>query len=212
MMDNGLELSGTVWNELEIRREAGSVRVSGSFPYRRRAVLSDGGRRGRPQKEEFAPRAFAFRVNDPDAEIHFLSGHRFDKPLASKQNGTLSLEDTASALLFVATITRGVAETNHGRDALALLESGLATGISPGFRLPPERAVPRDEAEEIVTEPDDPENGMNAAQIRVVKQALLFELSLVTAPAFKDAQAELRSAKSNQTRIEPPAFLRRWRY
>jgi len=75
---------------LELRREGGETRLRGSFPYGSLAVLSDGGRRGRPRKERFAPRAFGFRVEDPEAEIHLLAGHSFDRPLASKRAGTFS--------------------------------------------------------------------------------------------------------------------------
>ena len=75
---------------LEVRREPdGSVKLAGRFPYGKTAVLSDGGRRGRPRKERFAPRAFQFRVDDPEAEIHLLSGHSFDKPLP-RNSGAVS--------------------------------------------------------------------------------------------------------------------------
>ena len=91
---------------LEVRRQRdGSTRLRGSFPYNSPAVLSDGGRTGRPRKEVIAPHAFAFRVNDPEKEIHLLLGHDFGQPLASKLTGTLKLEDTAKALLLDATIT-----------------------------------------------------------------------------------------------------------
>lgn len=205
---------GLIAGDLELRaRRGGGKAIRGRFPYRRRAVISDGGRNRRPEKEEFAENAFAYRVNDETAEIHLLAGHRYDKPLASKLNGTLKLRDTVQALEFEATILPEIAETSHVRDALALLAAGLATGISPGFRLPPERAVPKDEAEEIIEEPDNPDAGQHRARIRIIKQALLFELSLVTAPAYPEAQAETRQwAPDNDANTALPAFLRRWRY
>lgn len=184
----------TAADGLELRREGDGFRLGGRFPYRRRAILSDGGRRGRPQKEEFAPRAFAFRVDDPEAEIHLLSGHRFDKPLARKLDGSLKLRDTDAALEFEATIPAALQDVGYVRDALTLLSAGLAVGISPGFRLPPERAVPPEEAEEVTEEPDNPEAGENRAVIRTIKQALLFELSVVTRPAYEEATVEPRAA------------------
>ncbi|MBX9746382.1 MAG: HK97 family phage prohead protease [Hyphomonadaceae bacterium] len=212
MTPDGLSF-GLIGGALELRANGdGAKRLRGSFPYRKRAVISDGGRGRRPEKEEFEENAFEFRVKDPDAEIHLLSGHRFDKPLASKIAGTLTLKDTAPALLFDALITRDVAETSHARDVLALLAAGLATGISPGFRMPPERAVAKEDAEEFIDEPLRPEDGMFGARIRRIKQALLFELSIVTAPAYPDAQVEVRNRKP-----PPSAFLRpslafsRWR-
>lgn len=198
--------------DIRARRRGGKV-VTGSFPYRRRAVLSDGGRNRRPEKEEFDSRAFAYRVEKPDEEIHFLAGHRYDKPLASKTNGTLKLRDTDDALFFEATVLPEIAETSHARDALTLLAAGLATGISPGFRLPPERAVPRKDAEQFSDEPINPDAGQHGARIRLIRQALLYELSLVTQPAYSDAQAEARSwALANQANTSLPDFLRRWRY
>ena len=135
-------LHGATEGGLEVRADGdGGARLSGRFPYGSRATLSDGGRRGRPRKEEFAPRAFAYRVERPEEEIHLLVGHDFDRPLASRGAGTLELGDSDEALTFEARITPEVAATSHGRDALALLSAGLAVGISPGFRLPPERAV-----------------------------------------------------------------------
>lgn len=212
-MMNGLQF-GSLGGDLEIRaRKGGGKIVRGSFPYRRRAVISDGGRNRRPQKEEFDSHAFAHRVNDPKEEIHFLSGHRYDKPLASKLAGTLELIDKAEALIFRAIITPEIAETSHARDALALLTAGLATGISPGFRMPPERAVPKDKAETITEEPINPAAGQHGALIRLIHAALLFEISLVTQPAYPDAQAEARHwAPGNRAETALPQFLKRWRY
>lgn len=70
---------GGAIGELELRRAArdGSRRLKGKFPYKKRAVLSDGGKNGKPQKEEFEPKAFAYRINKPDedmAEMSFVTG------------------------------------------------------------------------------------------------------------------------------------------
>ena len=183
--------------ELTTRMESDGTRIlSGRFPYNKTATLSDGGRRNRPRKEKFAPKAFEFRVDKPDEDIHLLVGHDFDKPLASKLSDTLTLTDTLEALLFEARILPNIAETQHGRDILALLTSGLAVGLSPGFRIPPERAVK--DAESVEQEPDDGQPDANGdpqrgAIIRTIISALLFELSIVTRPAFDEAQVEERS-------------------
>lgn len=173
--------------ELEIRAsKSGARKLRGRFPYRKRAVLSDGGRKGgRPQKEEFAPNAFAYRVNAPDKEIHLLVGHDFNRPLASKLTNTLHLVDTAEALTFDAEISPEIAATSYGVDVLAQIDSGLAYGISPGFRLPPPRAVAKPEA--FTDEGTDPSRGMYNAQIRTIFSALLYEMSIVTRPAYKES-------------------------
>ncbi len=205
---------GQIGGVLELRAAAnGERRLTGSFPYNTRAIMSDGGRTGRPEKEEFAEGAFEYRVNDPKAEIHLLAGHRYDHPLASKLGGTLTLKDTAKALLFEAVITPEVASTTFAKDVLALLAANLATGISPGFRIPPERAVPRDEAEEIIEEEEDAARDMHRAKIRRIKQALLFELSIVTQPAYEDAQVIMRNREGVSAETHRvSAALRRWRY
>jgi HK97 family phage prohead protease len=179
--------------ELELRRAGdGGHRLHGRFPYGRRAVLSDGGRTGRPQKEVIAPRAFAYRVDDPKEDIHLLVGHSYDAPLASKSTGTLTLKDTASALTFEAMIAPEMAEVSWVRDILRTIGAGLAVGISPGFRIPPARAVPK--AEDIEEEEDEgPGSENRGAIIRTILQALLYELSIVTRPAYPDAQVELRN-------------------
>jgi HK97 family phage prohead protease len=188
---------------LEVRQnEDGSHTLAGRFPYNTTATISDGGRRGRPKKERFASRAFSERVEDETVEINLLVGHDFDKPLASKQNETLSLSDSDQALSFEARIAPEISEVSHVRDALALLSAGLAVGLSPGFRLPPERAVK--DAEDVEREPNNPDEGENGAIIRTVKAALLFELSLVTRPAFDEAQVEARNWQAGPSFVQKP--------
>lgn len=120
--------------ELEVRRDrSGETRLRGVFNYNTRAVLSDGGRTGRPRKEEFAPGAFDYSIDSPDQDILLLVGHSFDRPLASKFNESLTFERTAKSLILNAVIPAMVANTTHGRDALALLGSGLAVGFRRAF-------------------------------------------------------------------------------
>lgn len=168
---------------LELRRgeaASGRYQLRGAFPYGAVAVLSDGSRTGKPLKETIASRAFGERVDDQQADIHLLAGHDFGRPLASRKAGTLRLRDTDATLEFEATIPDSVANTTHGRDALALIEAGLAVGLSPGFRLAPGR-----DAEMI----EDRGDGI----LRTVRRAQLFELSIVTMPAYDQAQVEMRS-------------------
>lgn len=175
---------------LELRKRAsGALALHGRFPYNRRAVLSDGGRTGRPRKEVIAPRAFSYRVERPEEDIHLLIGHSYDRPLASRGAGTLKLVDSDDALSFAATITDEMQEVSYVRDFLAAMRAGLIIGISPGFRIPPERAVPN--AEKV--EEEDPAEGM--ALIRTIFAALLYELSVVTRPAYDETQIEERNWK-----------------
>ena len=181
-------LHGFSEGALELRAAPdGSQSLKGRFPYNKPAVLSDGGRSGRPRKEVIAPGAFSYRVDDEDEDIHLLVGHSYDRPLASRAAGTFLLRDTPAALTFTATITAEMQRVSYVQDFLGGYAAGLITGISPGFRIPPERVVP--EAER--TDEEDPKLGM--ALIRTVLQALLYELSVVTKPAYPEAQIEARN-------------------
>lgn len=197
---------------LELRRAGGRTRLRGRFPYNSIAVLSDGGRTGRPKKETFLPGAFRHSVESDEQEIHLLVGHSFDQPLASKRNGTLKLADTAAALLFEAEITPAVESISWVADILTAIEAGLVAGVSPGFRIPPQRAVKI--AEELVEEKIDPSNKMFGAIIRRVVEAILYELSIVTRPAYEDSQVEMRDW--NPDCLDPASpdlhhVLNRWR-
>ncbi len=197
---------------LEIRASGGGkYALRGRFPYGRQAVLSDGGRTGRPAKEVIAPRAFAYRVNDPNEDIHLLLGHSYDTPLASKATGTLQLQDSDAALTFDATITPEIAATSYGADVIKMIISGLVIGLSPGFRIPPERAVAK--AEEITQEPVKPDQGMHGAIIRTILAALLYELSIVTRPAYQDSnvQIEARNWTPTESGLVRPNPRARWR-
>lgn len=192
---------------LELRAAGdGTRRLRGSFPYRSLAVVNAGGNGQRPRKEQFAPKAFSFAVEDLTREIHLLIGHSFDKPLASRKAGTLSFTDGSDALDFEAIITPDIQRTTWGADFLAAYAAGLVGGISPGFRVAPPEVVPK--AEETTDE--NPADGN--ALIRTIFAAILFEMSLVTRPAYPDTRADLRAFDPAPALVVPrAAALRRWR-
>lgn len=196
-------MDGPVFNAgLELRAAGdGTRRLSGKFPYLSLAVIDSGGKGRRPKKEQFAPGAFSFALDDPDRDIHLLSGHSFDKPLASKSAGTLTFKDTAEALIFEAVLTQEIQQTSWAKDFMAAFAAGLVGGISPGFRV-----APLDDAETVVDE--DPRKGN--ALIRTIMAAVLFEMSLVTRPAYHETGLDLRQLQADR----PHDFvqtLRRWR-
>ncbi|MBN8630718.1 MAG: HK97 family phage prohead protease [Rhodobacterales bacterium] len=178
---------------LEVRQQNSRPIIAGRFLYNSLAVLSD---RGTVRKETIMPGAFSFALGDLTREINLLFGHSFDKPLASRSSGTLALKDTEDFLEFVATIPEGAERASHVVDALALIGSGLARGISPGFRVPPSDVVPG--AEKLIPEPGNP-----GVMIRQLWALILYELSIVTRPAYGDSEAELR-AFAAQTPVPCP--------
>ena len=61
--------------------------------------------RGRVRKESFKSRAFKFAIEDePNRRIDLLIGHDFGKPVASRQAGSLVVNDTPDAVRFEATL------------------------------------------------------------------------------------------------------------
>lgn len=165
---------GFIAGDLEVRASGdGSRRLRGRFPYQVRTVLGE--RRGERFEEQFAARALA-----PQNEVHVLVGHDYAKPLASRSTGTLELRNDDTALSFEAVVTPSIAGTSHGRDVMALIDAGLTVGLSPGFTLAPsERAAKIDR--------------QAGGVLRTVNEALLFELSIVTAAAYPSAQVEARN-------------------
>lgn len=175
--------------EIEYRQKG--RKIEGRFPYggatlekRNIAVVAS---RGRVRKETFGPRAFSFAVEDETREINLLSGHSFSNPLASKLRKSLVLRDTDEALEFVATLPPENEQPTFMRDAVLSLAAGLLLGISPGFQVPPASAVPN--AETVVPEPGNPSVG-----IRIIRQAVLVELSLVARPAYPETELDMRGA------------------
>lgn len=177
---------------VELRQAGDGTRIiAGRFPYRVATVLQDG---PSPRREVFEPRAFSPRL-EAGANVHLLFAHDFSRPLANRTGGSLLIEDGDDALTFEARLSPQIAQTSHGRDVLVMIETGLALGLSPGFRVP--------EGGAVVTA-DGP------GLLRTVTRAELFELSIVAVPAYDDAAVEARNWMPQDT-APPPARRRRGR-
>ena len=180
-------LWGTPNGTLELRADSGGHRLRAVFPYAQETELAPG------RFEAIASRAFSGRI-EAGEDIHLLSGHDFNKPLASRAAGTLQLSDTDQALTIEATID---GNTSWARDFLAAHASGLIRGLSPGFRV-------ADGGERI----ERRSNGL----LRTVTAAALFEVSAVTRPAYPEAQIEARSWEAEMSTVVDTFHpLNRWR-
>ena len=168
-------LWGASLGGLELRTEGGATRLRASFPYGAETELAPG------RREVIAARAFSERI-EAGEDIHLLAGHDYEKPLASRAAGTLTLTDTDAALILEARIE---ASTSWARDFLAAHASGLIRGLSPGFRV-------QQGGEKI--------ESRGAVLLRTVTRAALFELSAVTVPAYPQAQIEARAWETHQDR------------
>ena len=179
--------------ELEIRRAGGKSTLSGRFNYGSTATIRD---RGRVRKETFEPRAFRYAIEDETRPIDVLVGHNFGMPIASRKAGTLQIADGEDAVVFEARLPDD--PPSWIADAERAIAAGLMVGLSPGFSVPPASAVP--DAERL-----EPEPGNEAVQVRVIREAVLREFSVVTSAAYTDATVDLRAERFGR----PPA-RRRW--
>ncbi len=168
-------------SKLEIRRSGGMRILTGRFNYGSTATVRD---RGRVRKERFEPRAFRFAIEDETRQLDILVGHDFGKPIASRKAGTLSIADGDDAVNFEARLPDD--PPSWVVDAEKSIAAGLMVGLSPGFVVPPASAVP--DAERLEPEPGNP-----GVQVRVIREAVLREFSVVTAPAYPDAVVDLRA-------------------
>ena len=141
-------------------------------------------------------------MESPDHEINLIRGHNFDQPLASKRAGSLELEDSPEGLRFRAALPEEAEQPGYMQDTVRMVRGNLLGGISPGFNVPPRDVVPN--AETLEPEPGNP-----AVSIRVIRAAVLYELSLVTRPAYPGTEIDVRSASPD---LEPEPWRRpRWR-
>ena len=176
--------------ELEIRQGGGSRQLVGRFPYNGTATVSD---RGRTRKESISSRAFSFAIDNTvdrvgaPLKIDLLTGHDFGKPLASRQAGTLAIQDADDAVTFQAQLPALEESASWVEDTVKAINAGQMVGLSPGFRVPPKGVIPN--AEILRPEPGNP-----SVMIRQINDAVLREMSVVTSGAYLDALVEMRSA------------------
>ena len=185
-----IETCYALLGELEIRQGGGSRMIVGRFPYGQLATVAD---RGRTRKEVINSRAFSFAIDNTvdrvgaPIRIELLSGHDFGKPLASRQAGTLAIQDADDAVTFQAQLPAIEESASWVEDTVKAINAGQMVGLSPGFKVPPRGVVPN--AESLKPEPGNP-----SVMIRNINDAMLREMSVVTSGAYTAAAVEMRSA------------------
>lgn len=120
--------------------------------------------------EEIAAGAFRTALARPGTDVRLLFQHDTAMPLARQGNETLELREDSHGLAF----TADVLATSYGKDAVLAVRTGLVDGCSFGF------TVRRDEWTE--------RSGMPHRRITEIGE--LFEISIVSFPAYQDAAVE----------------------
>ena len=200
--------------ELELRQSG--RRLAGRFPYSqksgdRQATVMN---RGKIRKERIAGDAFGWQIREFEKlqgelaatiesavdearvqiirqelerrNIHVLAGHSYDKPLGDRLRSGARVTSTREAVEFELELPDEADQPGYMRDVVHMVRAGLIGGISPGFRVPPRAVVPDGERLE-------PEIGNPAVQVRVIENAILSELSIVTRPAYSDTDVDVRA-------------------
>ena len=200
--------------ELELRQSG--RRLAGRFPYSQRSGdrMATVMNRGRVRKERIAPDAFGWQIREFEKlqgelastitnavdearvqllrqeierrNIHVLAGHSYDRPMGDMLRSGARVTSTREAVEFEIELPDESNQPSYMRDAVAMVRAGLIGGISPGFRVPPGAVVPNSERLE-------PEPGNAAVQVRVIENAVLYELSIVTRPAYSETDIDVRA-------------------
>lgn len=121
-------------------------------------------------REQIAPGAFT-RTLKEKPDVRALFDHDSGKPIGRTTNGSLSLREDQTGLSVEITPP----ETTVGKDTIENVRSGLVTGMSFGFN--------------VVTDEWSMRDGK---ELRTIHDLDLWEVSVVTFPAYEAAQAQAR--------------------
>lgn len=141
--------------------------------------------------EEIASGAFSKTLQEGDAR--FLVDHDTSMLLARVSAGDLRLAEDSVGLDVEADLDT---ELSYARDLVRNLERRRITGMSFGFR------VTKDEWSQVDIEAGDQ---TVSADLRVIREVQLFEVSAVTFPAYEATDAGLRSVAETikSSRLSP---------
>ena len=163
---------GTV-TDVEVREaEGGGLRFTGHA-----AVFNSPTDIG-PFREQVAPGAFRRSIRTEGSDVRFLFNHEPDSVMARTLNGTLTLREDEVGLLAEADLDPSDFDVQR---LLPKLRSGNVSQMSFGFR------VVGPDGDEW-SEPDE-----DGKQLRTLREVQLFDVSVVTYPAYDDTDAALNS-------------------
>jgi uncharacterized protein len=127
-------------------------------------------------EEIISPGAFSRSISESD--IRALFNHNWDKVLGRSKNGTLRLEEDERGLKFELELPN----TTFARDLAESMRRGDINQCSFGF-------LPTDETWNYSVEPVS----------RRINEVDLFEISVVSIPAYEDTEVSLRSKEIDRS-------------
>ena len=149
--------------------------------------------------EEIAPGAFSKTISEGDAR--FLIDHDTRLVVSRVSAGSLRLSQDQVGLAVDADLDDRL---SYVGDLVVNLDNRNVTGMSFGFR------VVKDDWETVAVETSE---GDMEAELRVIREVQLYEVSAVTFPAYEDTDAGLRSVGvALAARGDDAAFDRRAAY
>lgn len=141
-------------------------------------------------REQVAPGAFR-KVLASRAEVPLVWAHDQGSPLASTRNGSLTLREDARGLEVRAKIVG----TSTGEDVLTLIREGLIESMSFAFS--------------VAEGGDEWRHGADGMPERIIREVgALHDVSIVTTPAYADAEVALRAARTLAERVADVAGAR----
>ena len=97
------------------------------------------------------------------------------------RSGTLAIEHKADAVNLRATLPAEGQAPSWVEDTVKGIQGGQVRGVSPGFQVPTGKG-----AERLV-----PEDGGGNSMVRLIDDAVAFEYSLVSRPAYSGTTADV---------------------
>lgn len=134
--------------------------------------------------ERFEPGAFTKALVEYDQRA--LVGHDYGRVIGRRKAGTLRFNDTDTALTFEVDLP----DNTEGRDLAVSIDRGDISGVSVRFK-------------SIVEEWDE----SGDIPIRTVKEAEIFEISVVAIPAYDETDVALRSHQAATKATREKNFL-----
>ena len=197
--------------EIEVRREGAGRVLSATFPYNRQATVASS---GRTRKERFASGSLSWQVREfeklqgelsqvvqstidkaiaakridalEDAlerrNTFLLAGHDYNRTIADMRSGTLAVTHTDDAVMLRASIPAEGEAPSWVEDTVRGVKGGQVRGVSPGFQVPAGQG-----RERLEREADGP------SMVRVIEDAVAFEYSLVSRPAYSGTTVDARA-------------------